>query len=128
MADDKELEIRDIDEDGKIETWEIEAAKGKDPFGDDYTGRDTMKRVKKAYGGMVKKYGHGGMVKKYRGGGEVKSYPNEGLRALAKEAPEVVERMGFRKGGLAKGKKCKHRGKVRGTGAAIRGAKFTGVK
>ena len=50
---------------------------------------------------------HGGMVRKYRYGGEVE---------------------GYRHGGLAKGKKCKHRGKVRGTGAAIRGAKFTGVK
>lgn len=49
--------------------------------------------LKKAGGGMVRKYGHGGEVK-----------------------------------GLAKGGKCEHRGTVRGTGAAIRGAKFTGVK
>ncbi len=49
-------------------------------------------------GGHVKKYRHGDMVKGYEGGG------------------------------LAKGKKCPHRGTVRGTGAAIGGAKFTGVK
>lgn len=35
---------------------------------------------------------------------------------------------GYSAGGLAKGGKCEHRGTVRGTGAAIRGAKFTGVK
>tara|TARA_B100001059_G_scaffold181653_2_gene182678 strand:- start:7840 stop:8190 length:351 start_codon:yes stop_codon:yes gene_type:complete len=35
---------------------------------------------------------------------------------------------GYNQGGLAKGKKCPHRGTVRGTGAAIGGAKFTGVK
>ena len=50
---------------------------------------------------------HGGSVKKYRDGGMVK---------------------GYGEGGLAKGKKCSHRGTVRGTGAAIGGAKFTGVK
>ena len=50
----------------------------------------------------------GGMVRKYRHGGEVKGYAGGGM--------------------AAKGKKCKHRGKVRGTGAAIRGVKFTGVK
>lgn len=51
---------------------------------------------------------HGGMVKKYRYGGEVK---------------------GYRDGGMAvKGKKCPHRGTVKGTGAAIGGAKFTGVR
>tara|TARA_R100001163_G_C5059254_1_gene195921 strand:+ start:1112 stop:2200 length:1089 start_codon:yes stop_codon:yes gene_type:complete len=32
-------------------------------------------------------------------GGEAKQYPNEGLAALAKEAPEVVERMGYEHGG-----------------------------
>ena len=32
-------------------------------------------------------------------GGEAKQYPNEGLAALAKEAPEVVERMGYAGGG-----------------------------
>ncbi|MGA0425937.1 MAG: hypothetical protein ACO3OM_07385 [Alphaproteobacteria bacterium] len=68
----------------------------------DKTGSDTMTPIEKP----VKKAG-GGMVRKYRYGGEVE---------------------GYRHGGLAKGKKCKHRGKVRGTGAAIRGAKFTGVK
>ena len=32
-------------------------------------------------------------------GGEAKQYPNKGLAALAKEAPEVVERMGYEHGG-----------------------------
>ena len=30
-----------------------------------------------------------------------KEYPNEGLEALAKEAPEVVKKMGFNEGGVA---------------------------
>ena len=55
--------------------------------------------IKKAGGGMVRKYGHGGEVK------------------------------GYRDGGMAvKGKKCPHRGTVRGTGAAIGGGKFRGVR
>tara|TARA_R100000995_G_scaffold67736_1_gene36362 strand:- start:305 stop:1060 length:756 start_codon:yes stop_codon:yes gene_type:complete len=33
------------------------------------------------------------------GGGETKQYPNKGLAALAKQAPEVVERMGYEHGG-----------------------------
>ena len=49
----------------------------------------------------------GGHVKKYRYGGEVK---------------------GYRDGGMVKGQSCPHRGKVRGTGAAMGGAKFTGTK
>jgi hypothetical protein len=36
-----------------------------------------------------------------KGGGEADKYPNEGLKALAKEAPEVVKRMGYEMGGLA---------------------------
>ena len=36
-----------------------------------------------------------------KGGGEAEKYPNEGLKALAKEAPEVVKRMGYEMGGLA---------------------------
>lgn len=64
----------------------------------DKTGGDTM-TLKKAGGGMVRKYGHGGEVRKYGHGGEV-----------------------------VKGETCPHRGTVRGTGAAIGGAKFTGVK
>lgn len=64
----------------------------------DETGSKTM-TLKKAGGGMVRKYGHGGMVKGYRDGGEA-----------------------------VKGETCPHRGTVRGTGAAIGGAKFTGVK
>lgn len=32
-------------------------------------------------------------------GGEAKQYPNKGLAALAKEAPEVVKRMGYKDGG-----------------------------
>ena len=64
----------------------------------DKTGSDTMTPIKKAGGGMVRKYRYGGEVK------------------------------GYRDGGMAvKGKKCPHRGTVKGTGAAIAGAKFTGV-
>jgi len=65
----------------------------------DRTGGDTMTPIKKAGGGMVRKYGHGGEVKGYSAGGMA-----------------------------VKGEKCPHRGTVKGTGAAIRGAKFTGVK
>ena len=36
-----------------------------------------------------------------KNGGEAEKYPNEGLKALAKEAPEVVKRMGYEMGGLA---------------------------
>ena len=36
-----------------------------------------------------------------KGGGEAEKYPNEGLKALAKEAPEVVKKMGYEMGGLA---------------------------
>ena len=64
----------------------------------DETGSKSM-TLKKAGGGMVRKYGHGGEVKGYSAGGMA-----------------------------VKGKKCPHRGTVKGTGAAIGGAKFTGVK
>ena len=36
-----------------------------------------------------------------KGGGEAEKYPNEGIEALAKEAPEVVKKMGYEMGGLA---------------------------
>jgi len=36
-------------------------------------------------------------------GGEAEKYPNEGLAALAKVAPEVVERMGYEEGGPVPG-------------------------
>ena len=39
------------------------------------------------------------MVMGMKEGGEAK-YPNEGLAALAKVAPEVVERMGYEEGGV----------------------------
>jgi len=42
------------------------------------------------------------MVLGMNGGGEAK-YPNAGLAALAKEAPEVVERMGYQEGGVVPG-------------------------
>ncbi len=45
----------------------------------------------------VPRYKMGGMVQYYDEGG--KTYPNEGLKALAKVAPEVVERMGYEEGG-----------------------------
>ena len=41
--------------------------------------------------------GRGGRNRKAEGG---KTYPNEGLEALAKEAPEAVEAMGYQEGGL----------------------------
>lgn len=87
----------DMNNDGVIDKKDF------DILNRDKTGSDTMtpikKPVKKAGGGMVRKYGHGGEVK------------------------------GYRHGGMAvKGETCPHRGTVRGTGAAIGGAKFTGVK
>lgn len=45
----------------------------------------------------IPRYKMGGMVQYYNGGGE--TYPNEGLKALAKVASEVVERMGYEEGG-----------------------------
>ena len=41
--------------------------------------------------------GRGGRNRKAEGG---KTYPNEGLEALAKEAPEAVKAMGYQEGGL----------------------------
>ena len=144
------------DEDGSFVTEYYKKADSKKPFAEDRDrtrgvdpefsrkveegnkrrAEENYKRIKREMGD-ADKYAHGGMVRKYGSGGEVKRYPNEGLKALAKEAPEVVARMGYKKGGevkgyrdggLAKGQSCPHRGKVRGTGAAIRGAKFTGTK
>ena len=43
----------------------------------------------------------GRMAMGFEEGGEAKKYPNAGLAALAKEAPEVVERMGYAGGGSA---------------------------
>ena len=43
------------------------------------------------------------MVMGMKKGGEAKQYPNEGLAALAKVAPEVVERMGYVEGGPVAG-------------------------
>jgi hypothetical protein len=46
----------------------------------------------------IPRYQMGGMVQGYEAGG--KTYPNKGLEALAKEAPEVVKRMGYEDGGF----------------------------
>ena len=56
--------------------------------------------------------------------------PNKGLKKLAKspKGRKAVARMGFRNGGMAKGGKCPSRGTIRGTGAAIRGVGFKGIK
>jgi len=45
----------------------------------------------------------GRMAMGFEKGGEAKKYPNAGLAALAKEAPEVVERMGYQEGGAVPG-------------------------
>ena len=60
----------------------------------------------------------------------VDKLPNEGLKKLAKspKGRKAVARMGFKDGGIAKGGKCPSRGTIRGTGAAIRGVGFKGVK
>ena len=56
--------------------------------------------------------------------------PNKGLKKLAKspKGRKAVARMGFKDGGIAKGGKCPSRGTIRGTGAAIRGVGFKGIK
>ena len=58
--------------------------------------------------------------------------PNEGLKKLAKtkKGKDAVIAMGFAGGGeaIAKGGKCPSRGTIRGTGAAIRGVGFKGLK
>ena len=65
-------------------------------------------------------------------GGEAKKYPNKGLEALAKEAPEVVKRMGYKNGGMVAS--CPHRGEIQGVGnvdvvdGKPRGTKFVGTR
>ena len=56
--------------------------------------------------------------------------PNKGLKKLAKspKGRKAVARMGFKDGGIAKGGKCPSRGTIRGTGAAVRGVGFKGIK
>ncbi len=62
----------------------------------------------------------------------IKDLPNKGLQKLAKEAPEVVERMGFKDGGMAAS--CPHRGGIQGAGnvdvvdGKPRGTKFVGTR
>lgn len=82
-----------------------------------------------ATGGMPTRMG-------FSGGGEalktpVAELPNEGLKKLAKtkKGKDAVIAMGYAGGGeaIAKGSKCPHRGKVRGTGIAISGVGFKGV-
>jgi len=53
------------------------------------------------FGGRMRSMGGrgGGRRRKAEGG---KTYPNEGLEALAKEAPEAVEAMGYQEGGIIK--------------------------
>ena len=60
----------------------------------------------------------------------VDKLPNEGLKKLAKspKGRKAVARMGFKNGGEAKGGKCPSRGTIRGTGRAVRGVGFKGVK
>ena len=60
----------------------------------------------------------------------VDKLPNEGLKKLAKspKGRKAVARMGFKDGGIAKGGKCPSRGTIRGTGAAVRGVGFKGIK
>lgn len=97
----------DLNNDGVVTKQEQEAFEktlmqdftGSKPQEIDAKSVEEFKKNKKKDGGMVRKYGHGGEVRKYGHGGEV-----------------------------VKGETCPHRGTVRGTGAAIGGAKFTGVK
>ena len=60
----------------------------------------------------------------------VDKLPNKGLKKLAKspKGRKAVARMGFKNGGEAKGGKCPSRGTIRGTGRAVRGVGFKGVK
>ena len=78
-----------------------------------------------------------GGVKKMKDGGDAKlktpidELPNPGLKALAQteKGKKAVARMGFKNGGkVAKGGKCPSRGTIRGTGAAISGVGFKGVR
>ena len=75
------------------------------------------------------------MAQGFNEGGEVlkppiDKLPNKGLKKLAKspKGRKAVARMGFKDGGIAKGGKCPSRGTIRGTGAAIRGVGFKGIK
>ncbi len=63
----------------------------------------------------------------------IEKLPNKGLKALARsgeKGKKAVAEMGFEKGGIVKGTKCPFRdgGVVRGTGQAVQGGKFTGLK
>ncbi len=76
----------------------------------------------------VKKMSDGGDVKMKT---PVKDLPNPGLKALAgtEKGKKAIARMGFKDGGkVAKGGKCPSRGTIRGTGAAISGVGFKGIK
>ena len=77
-------------------------------------------------GDALQTFAEGGEVLKT----PVDKLPNEGLKKLAKspKGRKAVARMGFKNGGIAKGGKCPSRGTIRGTGAAIRGVGFKGVK
>ena len=85
--------------------------KKKDPFRADKTeslDKEFSKSVAKANEKAIKE------IKKSIGGLQEIPEDNKGLQALAKKAPKVVERMGFKK--------------MRGGGIAIQGTGFRGVK
>lgn len=77
--------------------------------------------------GARQMFNEGGMVELDT---PIDELPNPGLKELAKteKGRKAVKRMGFDHGGLVKGQSCPHREDgVRGTGAALKGGKFSGV-
>lgn len=78
-------------------------------------------------GGARRMFSEGGMAELDT---PIKELPNPGLQELAKteKGRKAVKRMGFGHGGMVKGQSCPHREDgVRGTGAAVKGGKFSGV-
>ena len=65
-------------------------------------------------------------------GGEAKKYPNKGLEALAKEAPEVVKRMGYKNAAWWQAARTVAKYRVLGNVDVVdgkpRGTKFVGTR
>lgn len=116
MSDSKKRVVRDINKNGKIESWEKEAAEGKNPFAGDRTrGADPQFSADTEAANRNSKRRQAARIEKEMGDAE--GYMSGGMVK------------GYRDGGMAvKGGKCEHRGTVRGTGKAIRGGKFVGTR
>tara|TARA_Y100000114_G_C11745984_1_gene321591 strand:+ start:1401 stop:1799 length:399 start_codon:yes stop_codon:yes gene_type:complete len=102
------------------------------PMGSDFSKRSQQSlnrgaQLMGAMRGARQMFNEGGMAELDT---PIDELPNPGLKELAKteKGRKAVKRMGFDHGGLVKGQSCPHREDgVRGTGAALKGGKFSGV-